>query len=64
MFIESEGRILDAVKLRKDQLLLKKILEWEAEQILLKYGFERVDEELFRKEEVFMLCKIHIHSEV
>lgn len=64
MFIESKGRILDAEKLCKDQFLLKKLLEWEAEQILVKYGFEKLNEEHYKNDEILMKCTIRIKSDV
>lgn len=63
MFVEINGRILDLNKLKREQLLIKKIIEREIDEILKKYGFEKEKWHYFN-DRVLLTCQARFKSTV
>jgi len=66
MFIEKNGIILDKKIIRKEQMLVKKLMNWEINQIMRKYGFVKKNNKnnTFSNDEVFLECYINMKSKL
>jgi hypothetical protein len=57
MFIEINNRILDKKKLEREQLILKKAIEYEFHDTMKKYGFKK-KKGFYEHEEAALKCII------
>ncbi len=62
MFIEKNGRILDTKKLEREQLLLKKALQYEFHEILSRHGFKKTGKNYVNRE-LLLECIIAINKQ-
>ena len=63
MIIEFEGKYIDKEKLKREQLLIKKIVSIEIMECLEKYGFVQKNN-YFEHERTLLKAKIKISSKV
>ena len=63
MIVEIEGVYLDSNKVRRKQFLVKRVLEYEIEQVLERYGFKK-EVDGYVKKDSFVKLKLRFFFKV